>query len=74
MCYSYLNFVLFCPLPTTKKAQKVGKDGKDATSTATWATVFITNDHILLLCDLRTLVPNSPDICLKFPQNPTHMT
>ena len=45
-----------------------------ATSTATWAAVFITNDHILLLCDLRTLVPNSPDICLKFPQNPTHMT
>ena len=28
MCYSYLSFVLFYPLPTTKKAQKVGKDGK----------------------------------------------
>ena len=29
MCYSYLSFVLFYPLPTTKKAQKVGKDDKD---------------------------------------------
>ena len=29
LCYSYLSFVLFYPLPTTKKAQKVGKDGKD---------------------------------------------
>ena len=29
MCYSYLSFVLFYPLTTTKKAQKVGKDGKD---------------------------------------------